>query len=172
MPEFFDTEDVTRLPAGMYAANPFVVDTLLRARPRGTLVVGNDGCVYQSISDPPIPGYVKIGAGAAAAIQAKPFQFTSISPLIVGPVTPGSYIYGAKLQIQITFDDPATTLTLGTTSNPVSIFTAGDINPQKAGTYICEEPILVTVNEDIILTINAAASVQGLGVVFVDVRQP
>jgi hypothetical protein len=163
-------DDISRFPQGVYTANGEIPDTLLVPRPRGTIVVGNDGCLYQSISDPPVPGYAKFGSGANGYIVYEPFAFNSASPLTIATIAPGQLVYSAQICIIVAFDDPAATLLLGTTSDPSKYFAANETRPTALGTYSSLVPVPATLAEDVILTIAPAASTTGVGAVVLDIR--
>lgn len=99
------------------------------------------------------------------------FGFATASPLDVGVLMPGDVIENADILIEVPFDDPAATLTLGLASDPASILPASGIDPQHAGTYNNGADFPITVADAIRLEIVRGASTQGVGRVIVTVRR-
>jgi hypothetical protein len=99
-----------------------------------------------------------------------PFTFATLSPLIVTPLAVTQFVLAARIQITVPFDDRKATLALGTTSSPQEFLTTGESTPSRVGTYASDPDFLVSVAEDVILTISPAASTAGEGYVIIDLR--
>ena len=93
------------------------------------------------------------------------FAYNTPSPLLIISAVPGDCILQAELVITEAFDDPAATLSLGTSADNERIIAQADNDPTKERNFGSDENHIFTLNEWIRLYINPAAAMAGAGYV-------
>lgn len=111
-------------------------------------------------------------SNSGAAIFSLPFDITTTSPATICSIGSTAYILHTRVYIGVSFDDPATTITVGVTASPTVLQDSGDNDPTTTGTYISDETYPSSGLTNVILTVDPAASTVGSGRVFVLVHTP
>jgi hypothetical protein len=113
------------------------------------------------------PDQIKGGGGGGGNVpKTVTFSYSTPSPLVIQAVTSGQIFYEAVIAIITAFNDPSTTLQLGTTATPNLIFGITDINAMAIDQYINEAVFTISSNDFLILTISPGASIQGIGTLY------
>lgn len=106
----------------------------------------------------------------ALAIESRPFSFSSASPLRLANLLAGSIVSRVVIEIVVPFNDPAATLQVGTVGTPGLFLGPTDNDPAVADQYSSEIVARILAPDQLILTINPGASVQGSGTVYFEAR--
>jgi hypothetical protein len=114
---------------------------------------------------PPGPGP---GTETAVAVN---FTFMS-GTMVLGVAAAGSKFNTEALLIQTAFDDPAATISFGTSGSPGLLLGVGDSKPGVAGQYQSDAIVVIPANDVLLLTVNPGASSQGAGLLFYKVLPP
>jgi len=104
----------------------------------------------------------KIIGGVGGPVKV-PFTFASASPIVLGPITPGTVVYLSQIAIEVAFNDPAATVEFGLLSNPGLFLGPGDVLANFVAQYRNSEALGPAVPDTLILTINPGTSTQGSG---------
>ena len=99
------------------------------------------------------------------------FSFSSVSPFVIAPLLVGQTIEEAEIKIQIPFNDPASTLQLGTPATPGLLFSTSEVDPTIVAQFGTDENVPIPVAQTLQLLINAGVSTQGQGTYNVRVRK-
>lgn len=110
--------------------------------------------------------------GSGISAFSLPFDISTPSPAVVCPLSAVSYVLHTRVYIATPFDDPATTVEVGTAVAPTALQVVGDNDPTTAGTYISDETYPSSGLTDVVVTLNPAASTVGNGVVIVIIHTP
>lgn len=104
-------------------------------------------------------------------VQRVLFSFDTPSPMSLGNVIAGQTLDRASLLITTAFDDPMSSVQLGTSTTPGLIFGATDTRPSFVGQY--EHVALVTfpINDVFQLLISPGASTQGAGILLFKIKR-
>ena len=95
-----------------------------------------------------------------------PFTYATGSPFLIQAVRPGQIITRATLVLTQSFDDPSTTIELGTTLNPALIFAPDDVNVDVTTQYDNVGIVVFPSPDFLILTITPRSSTRGTGVIY------
>lgn len=96
------------------------------------------------------------------------FAFDSASPLLLLAIAAGGAVNRCQVCITTPFDDPTSTLEVGTLFSPALVLAAGEIDPTDAGGQYATDTVTVFASaESLVLTISPGASTQGAGFVLV-----
>lgn len=103
------------------------------------------------------------GGGFGSPYQIIDFEYNTPSPLILVNMLPGDYILDTELDITEAFDDPAATLSIGTTLDNELLIGIADNKPTRQGTYGSFENFPFEVAEPVRLFISPGSSSSGSG---------
>lgn len=155
------------------ASLPGVADWRVTATP--SLPGAPGALVLESSSQgPPNLGLqdIDVGPSAGPVISSYlvPFSFASPSPLAIAPFVPGNTLIRATVQTGVIFNDPAASATLGTATSLSLSLGAADINLGAVSEETSLALIQATGPQALSLFLSPAASSQGSGLVFLQIR--
>jgi hypothetical protein len=104
------------------------------------------------------------GGTVTTEIIVCPFNFGDLSPKKLFSVPANAYIVTTQIKIDIAFDDPLSTLTIGDSITADKYMKTTENDPLNPGEYETNPSEKVLVNKDIYLTITPGTSTQGSGV--------
>lgn len=100
-----------------------------------------------------------------------PFSYLSASPLKLSDILAGQSVANCEVVIEDEFNDPASSLKVGTYADDDLVLPEDHIDPLEQGSYGTEENFLFTVEDDLILTISPGTSTAGSGYVYFQVKR-
>lgn len=100
-----------------------------------------------------------------------PFTFASPPSQILEVLSVGWLFELASILITQTFNGVGATIQLGTSASPGGILSASDVLPSTLGQYDTRQVMPVSVADNLLLTIGAAGSTQGQGLLLYRVRR-
>lgn len=101
-----------------------------------------------------------------------PFLFSTASPLAIVDLPAGATLNRAEIVITEAFDDPASTLQLGTAATPGLVLDTTENDPSALGQYQSTEDERAFVAATLQLEITPAASTTGGGYVLYKLKRP
>jgi len=134
--------------------------------PTGTGVLIAPGGAPTVITTDGINYYKSTGSASGGIALTAPFTYATSSPEVVQAVVPGQLITRAVVVIETAFDDPAASVTVGTTANPDLIFGPGDISTNTTDQYQEQDITPFNANDFLIITITPGTSTQGAGILY------
>jgi hypothetical protein len=113
-----------------------------------------------------------LGATTASVSDQKvPFSYSTASPLLLQQVFPGQVLERCTILVTTPFDDPAASVTLGTTTVPTLVFAPGDTTLDVLGNSYDQSSLFdLPIVDFFQLTISPAASTQGAGLLLYKMR--
>jgi len=103
-------------------------------------------------------------------LQGVPFTFSTLSPVVLGTLVPGTVISRVIMTVVTPFSDPNATILLGTSADPSQFFSAPDSTLEVMGQYTSDELTEILAPDYLILTIIPLTSVSGIGKVYYEIR--
>jgi hypothetical protein len=100
-----------------------------------------------------------------------PFAFDSTSPLLLARVSSTARILRVGIEIEEAFDDAATTLSIGTSSNATLFQNTSQNIPTVLGYYETAPLYEMSSADEVRLYITPGASTQGRGYIYVEVQE-
>lgn len=99
------------------------------------------------------------------------FSFDSFSPFILSNLSAGDIVVDCEIRIDVSFDDPLSTIRVGTPLSPSGVMSADKSNPGFVSTYGNDENYFASVSETLQMIISPGASTQGSGYVLATIRR-
>jgi hypothetical protein len=130
---------------------------------------------YRLDTNPPITvgatalTYTKLVFGNTTSVLFD-FSFATVSPALIQALGGSAVVEWAQVIMTTVFDDPAATLSLGTTADPSGVLSASQIDPTELAVYSTESPLRLAAPSTLQLTISPGASTQGAGYVLARIR--
>jgi hypothetical protein len=112
-----------------------------------------------------------LGAGLNLIPFKVPFNFATISPLVLFNLLAGDDINEVEVVIETPFDDPLATLQVGVLGDLGVVLSPTQIDPDVVGQYGTFVDRASVINENLLLTINPAGSTTGSGYVAGTIRR-
>jgi hypothetical protein len=112
-----------------------------------------------------------VGA-SGASILSLPFDTATSSPATVCALGSGAYVLQTRVFIEDAFDDVATEVSVGITSDSDVLLSTADVDPSTSGTYLSDATFAASGATNVTLTVNPGSSSSGSGRVFVLVHNP
>lgn len=103
-----------------------------------------------------VDGYIKV-----------PFQYNNVSPKNVALIPANSVVSQVDVIVTTPFNDPNSTLSMGTVANTNLLLNSNDSKPNIAGTYAAMPGQLFLSNTWAVLTINPGSSTTGSGMIVI-----
>lgn len=111
------------------------------------------------------------GASNSDTVQVVSFAYDTPSPMLLQAVTPGQIVNRAVVVVTVPFDDPTSSILLGTTTDVGLILGADDVTTSAADQYDNDALFEFTIDDFLLLTINPGASTQGQGFLFYRIKE-
>jgi hypothetical protein len=109
------------------------------------------------------------GASSDETVGKVPFTFTG-GTMLLQALVPGNLLDRAAVLIETPFDDPAASVTLGTSTAPGLVFAPGDIDVTFPATYDDSALFPFNIPDLLVLSIHPGSSTQGSGILLYKLR--
>jgi len=90
--------------------------------------------------------------------------------MVLQAITAGQLLDRAALLVEVPFDDPAATVSMGTTTDPGSVFNDSDVDLGLSGQYENRILTLFPVNDFLIFSVSPGSSTRGSGILLYKVQ--
>jgi len=99
------------------------------------------------------------------------FDFTTPSPLVLSVLAAGDTVIETEVVIDTAFDDPSSTLQVGTPADPGCLLSSAEIEPSAPANYGSDGNLHATTTTTVQLTLIPATSTAGAGYVQINIRR-
>lgn len=99
------------------------------------------------------------------------FTFSDASPKILATLAAGEWVTSAELVIQSAFNDPLSTLSVGTAADPNAILSTSMVYPAYEFNYMNSENYIAGASTSIILTLSPGSATAGSGYVLLQIKR-